>query len=49
MDEHHAEVAVAVLGDPAQAADVPGGVLPGREPEVGGEAPAGAEPLRVAD
>ncbi len=37
MDEHHAEVAVATLGDASQTSRLTGGVLPGRETEVGGK------------
>ena len=48
MDEHHADVAVASLGDVPEPSDLPGGVFSGREPEVGGEVPAGAEAVEIA-
>ncbi len=47
VDQHHAEVAVTSLGDAAEAARVSGGMLAGREPEVGGEVSARAEAVEV--
>jgi hypothetical protein len=47
MDQHHAEVAVASLGDAAEAARVSGGMLAGCQAEEGGEVSARAETVEV--
>jgi len=47
--EEHAQIAVAVLGDPAHTTRSTRRVFSGCEPEVGGEVAAGSEPVRIAD